>query len=75
MTNAQQDQVLRIADGNPGAVAVLAAAFELDARVLEAADQLGMRGSGVWCVFKDECLQDLKFFVATVLERHAKRVA
>lgn len=68
-TEAQRETVIRMSDGNPGAINVMMSLWQKFGWAdVEELDRQEYHGSAIWMLFKDECGQD---FDAT----HAKLFA
>ena len=78
MTDSPKDVVMKMCEGNPGAINVMIALLTQDAgepvpdmRVFDLLhmDDMGMRGPAIWIGFKDHCAQDLTKFRAAIRAR------
>jgi hypothetical protein len=63
------DQALDVCEGNPGAISVLARFMRDDPQVVAVIIHLGLRGSAIWMLWKDEAKEDEGRFVEILNER------
>lgn len=72
------DAILLLAEGNPGAVGVLARLVkgEEGASFVDALhlDDMNIRGTQIWIAFKDFAKEDLAVFVKAIRERNAEMI-
>lgn len=72
------DILVLMAEGNPGALNVLAALVksgEDGIMIPLHLDDMNIRGTQIWVGFKDYCKQDLNAFIKAVSERDEKMLA
>lgn len=69
--SATMDMLMLMAEGNPGAVTVLAQLMKADEGILLilGLDDMNIRGTQIWIGFKDYCGNDIKKFSKCILER------
>jgi hypothetical protein len=77
LTDSGQDLVLKMSEGNPGAISVLMRLLGGDPqsvmRILDL-DDMNMRGSQIWVAFKDYAGQDLGAFTDALVRRAQEMV-
>ena len=69
-----KDAIIKIAEGNPGALSILMKMFGLlnptDAVIMVAhLDDMDITGSLIWCAYKDVYKEDLLRFVSMIPQR------
>ena len=77
-TDTVQDSLVKLSEGNPGALTVLLTILQTrpqDAFVLLHLDQMEMRGPSIWIGFKDHCKEDLETFCKLVQSRDDALIA
>jgi len=83
-TDSPKDMVVKMCEGNPGALNVLMMLLTNDAgepneamRVFDLLhlDDMGMRGPSIWVGYKDHCGEDLTKFRAAIRARDPEMVA
>lgn len=72
LDDTTQDLVIKMAEGNPGALTVLCQLMERGMeglmKILDL-DDMNMRGSQIWVAFKDYSGQDLSVLIGALHER------
>ena len=63
------DGMVALADGNPGAVTIMAQLVREDPTFLQLLDHLGIYGTDIWMLYKDECEGDMRKFKDVLLMR------
>lgn len=63
------DAIVAMADGNPGAVQVLAKLLELDLFLVLHLDDMGIYGPDIWRAYKDVCGQSMETLVSKMSDR------
>lgn len=83
LTDSPKDIVIKMSEGNPGAINVMMALLTQEAgepvadlRFMDLLhmDDMGMRGPAIWIGFKDHCGQDLAKFRAAIRSRDPEMV-
>jgi hypothetical protein len=79
LTDSVADVVVKMSQGNPGAISVMAQIIDGDAAKglfdLLNMDDMGMRGPAIWIGYKDHCGEDIERFRLAVRSRDADMVA
>lgn len=79
LTDTMQDLIIKMSEGNPGAVSVLvemAKAKGVDVLwLILGLDDMNIRGSQIWVGFKDRCGGDLGVFEQAIKDRDPEMVA
>jgi hypothetical protein len=60
--------IMLLGDGNPGALSIL---MKIELKHLEALAERKIIGSDIWCLYKDECGEDLERFKASLEDKEA----
>lgn len=70
------DMLILMAEGNPGAISVLAQLLKEDEGILAvfALDDMNIRGTQIWIGFKDYCGTDLKKFMDYAINRNKEMI-
>lgn len=78
LTDTIQDMVVKLSEGNPGAITVMASLLKSDPHgigYLLDLDDMNMRGSQIWVGFKDYSGQEMDEFKKAVRARDPEMVA
>lgn len=77
--DSMKDLILKMSEGNPGAVNVLLRLLEDDPvmgpMVILHLDDMNIRGSQIWVAYKDFCREELSKFKEAVFARNSEMVA
>lgn len=76
LNDTMQSAIVKLSEGNPGAMAVLSALAKRDdglIRILDV-DDMGMRGPSIWLGYKDHCKQDIDAFAVALRDRSPEMV-
>lgn len=80
LTDSVFDMLVKMAEGNPGAVSVLSQMLQKSGaiagpmRILDL-DDMNIRGPQIWIGYKDHCKEDITLFIRKVFERDSQLVA
>lgn len=79
LNDSMLDVMLKLAEGNPGAITVLTQIVKQDSTegffILLGLDDMNIRGSQIWVGYKDYCDCDLTKFIEAVTNRDGNMVA
>jgi len=75
LEDSVMDVVIKMSEGNPGAVTVLSQMLKGDDLLLLLhLDDMNIRGSQIWVGYKDHCHQDIELFKACIKSRDVEMV-
>lgn len=73
LSDSTKDVVMKMAEGNPGAISVLTQLLNSDdpaaLMLLLDLDDMNIRGSQIWVGYKDHCGEDLEKFTQAIRDR------
>lgn len=82
LDDTTMDVLLKMAEGNPGAITVLSQLLERDdptglpgLLTILSLDDMNMRGPQIWVGYKDHCGEDIEAFAAAVNSRDPEMIA
>lgn len=78
LSTTTMDLIMQMSEGNPGALSVIVQLLKegpMGLMDILNLDDMGMRGSQIWCGYKDHCKQDINAFRQALRDRDPAMVA